>query len=44
MEKRTPHCSLERVKALLAEEKVRATRVALVGAKYREQPKPFRLL
>lgn len=32
MEKRTPHCSLERVKALLAEEKVRVTRVALAGA------------
>ena len=32
MEKRTPHCSLEKVKALLAEEKVRVTRVALAGA------------
>lgn len=32
MEKRTPHCNLKKVKALLKEKKVRTTRVALVGA------------
>ncbi|MBC3438379.1 type II toxin-antitoxin system MqsR family toxin [Pseudomonas sp. BW16M2] len=33
MEKRTPHCTLERIKALLAVERVRATSTALRGAR-----------
>ena len=32
MEKRTPHCSLARVKALIGEGKVRTTHTARVGA------------
>ena len=32
MEKRTPHCALPKVKALLKEGKVRSTRSALSGA------------
>ena len=33
MEKREPHCSLERAKALVAEGKVRASTVAVIGAR-----------
>jgi motility quorum-sensing regulator/GCU-specific mRNA interferase toxin len=33
MEKRTPHCSLERIRALLAAERVSATSTALRGAR-----------
>jgi motility quorum-sensing regulator / GCU-specific mRNA interferase toxin len=32
MEKRTPHCSLRRIHALLEQEQVRATGTALAGA------------
>ncbi|MCO7520199.1 MULTISPECIES: type II toxin-antitoxin system MqsR family toxin [unclassified Pseudomonas] len=32
MEKRTPHCPLERVRVLLREGKVRSTRAAIQGA------------
>lgn len=32
MEKRTPHCPLARVKALVASETIRATKTATIGA------------
>ena len=33
MEKSTPHCKLSRIKALIAADKVRATKTAYIGAK-----------